>query len=419
MSLLHDRLDLLLPRWRAEQQLLIAQHGEQVIDNVTLSQVLGGMRGVRGIVCDTSSVDPKAGLFLRGRHVSELAHRDGDDMFWLLLTGDLPDAAEKQWLLSERQRRSATAEMVASIDAVISTIPSQSSLVVQYAIALLSLQSRSRFALAYGNVPRSELWREALEDALNLRVWAHLVMIRICQRRIQESSTARMPDLCNPNRKLDELRRLYEVVHADHENGNASAFACHVVGSALSDPFLAVVASVNALAGPIHGMAAQTCLEFVLQLERDLGADAGDSEIAEACRTRLNAKQIIPGFGHAVLRSMDPRFELLLAFGERHCAHEPLFRLASRLYRVAPQVLLEHGGVSNPWPNVDATGGVLLWCCGLRDPQLYTIMFSLAQMNGLLANYVLARGLGLPIMRPRSVSLQQLALSERSVSGKE
>lgn len=405
MSPLQDKLAALLPGWRAELQQLVAQHGARVLDGVSVAQVLGGMRGIRGLVCDTSSVDPQTGLYLRGRHVTEFADCDGDDMFWLLLTGELPDAAERDWLDRERRTRLPAPDY---LPVLLESLPADMHPVTQYSLLLLAMQRESAVALAYGKIPRDKLWEAALEDALNLRVLAPVAFMLVEARWYKQHGGGTAGLSAAQSERLSALLRLYNVVHSDHENGNASAFACHTVGSALADPYLALVASVNALAGPIHGKAAQTCLEFVRQLERELGADASEAQVAAACRARLEAKQIIPGFGHAVLRGLDPRFEMLKAFGERYCPDEPLFRLACTLYRAGTEVLKAHGAAKNPWPNVDAAGGVLLWCCGLRSPEFYTIMFSLAQMNGLLANYVLARGLGLPLVRPRSASLAQL-----------
>jgi citrate synthase len=419
MSLLHDRLAGLLPQWRAEIDSLQRAHGAEVIDRVTAGQVLHGMRGIHGLVCDTSSVDPQAGLAIRGRPVLELAGRLPEEAFWLLLTGELPAPPELAWLQAELAQRAALPPYV---PAVLSALPPDLHAVTQYSAVLLALQRESRFARGYGSLGRAELWRPALDDALDLLAWAPQVAGLVYHRLYAggpppPAAPPAEPDyaariaaqLAPAASRLPALLRLHFVVHSDHESGSASAFACHTVGSALADPFLALTASLSALAGPIHGMAAQTCLEFVAALLAGRPGSAGlDDYVTAECWARLQARQVIPGFGHAVLRSTDPRFVALRDFGRREFAGEPLFEVAEALYRNAPLVLTAQGSAKSVQPNVDGISGVLLYCAGLRQPAFYTILFSLGQMLGLLAQYVLARGLGTPLMRPRSVTLAAL-----------
>jgi citrate synthase len=74
----------------------------------------------------------------------------------------------------------------------------------------------------------------------------------------------------------------------------------------------------------------------------------------------LKAGQVVPGFGHAVLRKTDPRYMAQREFAQKHLPQYPLFKLISQLFEVVPQVLTEHGKTKNPFPNVDAHSGVLL-----------------------------------------------------------
>jgi len=73
------------------------------------------------------------------------------------------------------------------------------------------------------------------------------------------------------NKTFWELMRLYIVLHADHEGGNVSAHTTHLVGSALSDPYLSFAAGMNGLAGPLHGLANQECLKFLLDFQEKYG----------------------------------------------------------------------------------------------------------------------------------------------------
>ena len=70
--------------------------------------------------------------------------------------------------------------------------------------------------------------------------------------------------------------------------------------------------------------------------------------------------QVVPGYGHAVLRKTDPRYMAFREFAQKHLPDDPLFKLVSQLYNVVPDVLRAHGKATSPWPNVDAHSGVLL-----------------------------------------------------------
>ncbi|CAH8512979.1 unnamed protein product [Heterobilharzia americana] len=122
----------------------------------------------------------------------------------------------------------------------------------------------------------------------------------------------------------------------------------------------------------------------------------------------LNAGQVVPGYGHAVLRRTDPRFTCAQEFCERHFPNDPLYKLVAQLYKVVPPILTSLGKVQNPWPNVDAHSGVLLQHYGLTEMQYYTVLFGVSRALGVLASLIWDRALGLPIERPKSLSTDAL-----------
>jgi citrate synthase len=204
------------------------------------------------------------------------------------------------------------------------------------------------------------------------------------------------------------LLRLYFVVHSDHEGSNACALACHTVGSAHSDAYYAISAGLNALAGPIHGLASEMTLRFIIGLREDLGERPNAGQLEAYLWQILESGRVIPGFGHAVLRDVDPRFAALQAFGRQHIHGDVLFDCAELLYRVAPGVLKRQGKAKSLQPNVDAITGPLLHHYGLIDLRYYTVMFGMGLSIGMLAQLVLNRALATPIMRPRSASIAEL-----------
>jgi len=212
------------------------------------------------------------------------------------------------------------------------------------------------------------------------------------------------------DKQFHELLRLYLVIHSDHEGGNVSAHATHLIGSALSDPYLSFSGGLNGLAGPLHGLANQEVLRWTLEFREKLGnKDVTNEEVSKAVWDTLNSGQVVPGFGHAVLRKTDPRYTCQREFALKHLPKDPLFKLISQIYEVVPPILTQHGKTKNPWPNVDAHSGVLLRYYGLTEENYYTVLFGVSRALGVLAQLVWDRALGFPIERPKSVTTQWIS----------
>jgi len=210
------------------------------------------------------------------------------------------------------------------------------------------------------------------------------------------------------NKEFTELVRLYLVIHSDHEGGNVSAHTTHLVGSALSDPYLAFAAGMNGLAGPLHGLANQEVLKWLDDVQKEIGTNVSNEKLAEFCKKTLASGQVIPGYGHAVLRKTDPRYSCQREFALKHLPNDPLFKLVSQLYEIVPKVLLDAGKAKNPWPNVDAHSGCLLRHYNLNEENFYTVMFGVSRAFGVLSQLVWSRALGLPLERPKSVTTEWL-----------
>lgn len=229
------------------------------------------------------------------------------------------------------------------------------------------------------------------------------------------------------NAEFIELMRLYLTIHryvwkviknylvayqrnisSDHEGGNVSAHTVHLVGSALSDPYLSFSAGMNGLAGPLHGLANQEVLVWLQKLRGELGDNADENKVKDFIWKTLKSGQVVPGYGHAVLRKTDPRYTCQREFALKHLPDDPLFKLVSNIYKVVPPILTELGKVKNPWPNVDAHSGVLLQYYGLKEMNYYTVLFGVSRALGVLAGLVWDRALGLPIERPKSLSTDGL-----------
>jgi citrate synthase len=207
----------------------------------------------------------------------------------------------------------------------------------------------------------------------------------------------------------DDVARMYFILHSDHESGNVSAHTTHLVASALSDAYYSLSAGLNGLAGPLHGLANQEVLSWMMKFQQKLGGEEPTPELVEkALWDTLNAGQVIPGYGHAVLRKTDPRYMAQREFCMKNLPDYPLFKVINMVFEVAPGVLTKHGKTKNPWPNVDAQSGVIQWYYGLTEWDFYTVLFGIGRAFGVLANITWDRGLGYAIERPKSLTTAML-----------
>jgi citrate synthase len=413
--MLKKRLEELIPKWREEIGVINKEHGTQVISEVNIGQAYGGMRGVKGLICDTSDVPPDKGLIIRGIPVAKLADRLPEEVFYLLLTGELPDERALHSLQKELATRS---KVPAYVWKVLVAMPKDSHPMVMFNTAILVMEKESLFRKHYDEgMKKSDYWMWALEDSLNIIAKLPAIGAAIYRMRFKKgpriaarknldwaSNYAHMLGFKDKTGEFANLMRLYMVLHSDHEAGNVSAHTCHCVGSALSDPYYAVSAGLNGLAGPLHGLANQECLGWLLATIEKFKGVPSDEELRKFAWDTLNSGKVIPGYGHAVLRITDPRFDAFRAFGRRVMPEDPVFQLMDKVFDIVPKVLVEQGKAKDPWPNVDAASGSLLYHFGMKEFSYYTVLFSISRAMGMCSQLVVNRGVGIPIERPKSVT---------------
>ncbi len=417
MSTLLESLSKKIPDWRYEAKQLLEEKGDKVVSNVTVAQAYGGMRGVKGLVCDTSAVSADSGLIIRGRPLLDITDILPEEVFYLLLTGDLPDKAALKDLQSQLSEHSEVPQYVWD---VLHAMPKDSHPMVMFNAAILIMEKESEFRKQYdAGLQKQDYWKATLDDAIRLvaklpALGAGVYRIRFDKGALINpdnnldwgANFAHMLGIDDPDGILKKLMRLYLMLHCDHEGGNVSAFSALTVASALSDPYYAVSAGLNGLAGPLHGLANQECLKFVLEIEEHFGGSPSQDELSKFVWDRLNSGRVIPGYGHAVLRCPDPRFTAFINFGREHIKGDPVFDIVSDLFDVVPNVLKEQGKAKNPWPNVDAVSGSLLYHFGMTEFSFYTVLFSISRAMGMVSQMVINRALGMPITRPKSITAE-------------
>ena len=404
-----------ISHWQDEIRTLLKEDGENKISDVSINQAYGGMRGVKGLICETSAVSADKGLIIRGHPLLDITHILPEEVFYLLLTGDLPNQTAKEDIQNQLRAHQNVPEYVWG---VLSSLPDNSHPMTMLSIAIQSMQVDSKFVKKYDEgTPKKDYWKWTLDDGIRLIGALPGIAAGIYRMRFNKG------DRIEPTNNLDwagnyahmlgfeeddfkKLMRLYLMLHCDHEGGNVSAFSSLTVSSALSSPFLSVAAGLNGLAGPLHGLANQECLKFVLEVHDHFKGAPDKKELEKFCWARLQNSRVIPGYGHAVLRCPDPRFTAFLSFGKDHIVNDDIFSIVERLYEVVPSVLKEHGKAKNPWPNVDAASGSLLYFYGLKEFNYYTVLFSISRAMGIIAQMVINRAMGIPIMRPKSITTE-------------
>lgn len=426
MSRLKEKIAGLLPEWRERVVRLLKEHGNVEVSKVLISQFYGGMRGVKCLTTDISYLDPMEGIRFRGYTIPEalekLPKAPGAEMpyveghLYLLLTGDIPTEDEVQEVIEDLKGRG---EVPAYVWDTLRALPRDTHPMTMFSTAILALQRESVFVQKYNEgMSKMDYWDPTYEDAMNLIAKLHTIAAYIYRLKYKDDNIIK-PDfsldygknfahMMGIDTPYDELSRLYFILHSDHESGNVSAHTTHLVASALSDVYYSLSAGLNGLSGPLHGLANQEVLRWIQQLMDKMGKSPTKEEMEKFVWDTLNSGQVIPGYGHAVLRKTDPRYTAQREFCLKHLPDDPIFKMVSLLYEVVPDILREHGKAKNPWPNVDAHSGVIQWYYDIKEYDFYTVMFGVGRALGVLSNVIWDRALGQAIERPKSLTLDML-----------
>ena len=430
MGIIKERFKTKADIVSAEIKEMLKEHGNKVIGEVQLSQVYQGMRGITGLVTETSLLDAQEGIRFRGYSIPELQQKlakapDGyeplpEGLFYLMLVGELPSEEDVHHISSVWQRRSHVPNHVFS---TIEALPLSTHPMTQFVVAVMALQTESQFAKKYAaGLNKKNYWEAVFDDSMDLIARLPRIAAYIYRRKYKSGEHIQPNGLLDwagnfahmmgfEDESFKELMRLYMTIHADHEGGNVSAHTTHLVGSALSDPYLSYAAGMNGLAGPLHGLANQEVIKWIFKLQADLKSDLPTKEqIADYVKKTLSEGKVVPGYGHAVLRKTDPRFEAQMAFGKKHMPDDKLVQTVWNIYETVPPILQSMGKIKNPWPNVDAHSGALLVHYGMVEYEFYTVLFAVSRALGVLSSLCWDRALGFPLERPKSVTTDLVKL---------
>jgi citrate synthase len=426
MSTLKNLLKEKIEAHRPRTAKLLKEFGDVKACEVTIEQIIGGMRDIKSLVTDISYLDPFEGIRFRGKTIPEtmsaLPKPAGKDYpyveaFWFfLLTGDVPTVEQTLKVIEDFKKRSEVPKYVFDI---LRAMPKDTHPMVMLSTAILAMQRESKFAKWYEHgFKKLDAWDTMYEDCTDIlaklpEISAFIYRLKykgdkqISNPNIDFGSNfAQMMGIAAP---YDDVARMYFILHSDHESGNVSAHTTHLVGSALSDAYYSLSAGLNGLAGPLHGLANQEVLRWLQDVMDKLKGEEPTEELMKKFVTEtLDGGQVIPGFGHAVLRKTDPRYQQQREFCMKHLPNDKIFKYVDMLFKVVPPILLAKGKAKNPWPNVDAQSGVIQWFYGITEYDFYTVMFGVGRALGVLANITWDRGLGYALERPKSLTTGML-----------
>lgn len=406
---------------------LVKEFGDVKISEVTIGQCIGGARGVKCLTTDISYLDPFEGIRFRGLTIPETLEKlpkvPGCDQpyveghIWLLLTGEIPTEEEVLGLVADLKKRATVPQYVIDI---LRAMPRDTHPMTMFSTAILAMQRESVFSEQYkAGISKMDYWESTLEDCLNLlaklpEIGAYIFRMKYRSDQIIPSDPkldfgGNFSHMMGIDKPYDDVARLYFILHSDHESGNVSAHTGHLIASALSDMYYAISGMLNGLAGPLHGLANEEVLRWIQGVMEKMGGKVPtEEEMGQFVWDTLNSGQVIPGFGHAVLRKTDPRYEEQRNFCLKNLPDDLIFKYVDVLYKVTPPILEKHGKAKNPWPNVDAQSGVIQWYYGVKEYAFYTVLFGIGRALGVTANIVWDRALGYSIERPKSVTTAML-----------
>ena len=373
---------------------------EKVLCEVTENHLNTGLRGIPVGTCRTSFVTPTEGVHYCGYPIKELVDFSPEDIIYLLFNKELPTTAQSSAFKADLATRG---HVPAGLANVLQTLPTDGHPMDWLSVGIHTL----------GMLDTTENWRE---DALNLIARMPRLMGLIFRYRegrgediadddTTKSLVQRFVDTVGVDEhlraKMERVVSAYLVLHMDHGGGNLSTFTGKSIASGNATVYSAIAGAMNALSGPLHGRANQSCLEFVLKI-----GTSDEAEVEQFVRNELKEGRPVFGFGHAVLSVEDPRATAQFAIGEEICPDDENFKIIRTLRKVAPMVLSENKKIRNPNANVDIASGALLYHVGLTDPTYYTTFFGWARVAGIGAQIVdertvLRSGRGVPIYRPK------------------
>lgn len=378
---------------------------KKVLFEITEDHLDTGLRGFPVGTCTTSKVDPELGLFYRGYAIPDIAHREPEEIIYLLMEGEFPTEIQ---LKEFKNTLVASSRLHPGVIEYLRGIPKHAH-PMKWLLGGINAMGMYSGTDDYAKdaIIMTAQMPEMVAAIYRIRSgWGEPIASKPELGYMQNFT--QMLGAPNASPHLEKLMKVFNVLHMDHGGGNLSTFVGKAIASGLEDMYGSMIGAMAALAGPLHGMANQECLRFLRQVSTKVKDPTDHAEISNWLEAHFAAGGKIYGFGHAVLRVEDPRAAVEYDLGQQIAKDNPLFQLSLSLRKVGSDFLKKQPKVSNPYPNVDAVSGSLLSACGLTDDDYYTVLFGLSRTVGIAAQIVYDRtvaryGKGTPIIRPKYI----------------
>lgn len=375
----------------------------EVLFSITKDHLDTGLRGFPVGTCPSSHVDPMKGLFYGGYAIPELANRQPEEVIYLLIKRNLPDAGQ---LAAFKKELVANSKLHPGVIEHLRSLPKQGH-PMKWFLAAINVMGMYAGTGDYAKDCINVIAQlpEAVAAIFRIRSgWGDPIPSRPELGYME--NFVHMLGAPGAKPDLGRLMRVFDILHFDHGGGNLSTFVGKAIASGLEDMYGSLLGAMAALAGPLHGMANQESLRFLKDISKDIKDPTDEKAVNDHLENLLAKGGVLFGFGHAVLRVEDPRATVQYVLGETIAPTDPLFRLAVTIRKVGSEILKKKGKAADPYPNVDAVSGCLLSACGLTDENYYTVLFGMSRCVGIAAQIVYERkeargGKGTPIVRPK------------------
>lgn len=350
--------------------------------------------GLEGVVATQSRlcfIDGDAGLLsYQGFRIETLAdNATFEEVIFLLWKGRLPKSGELAELKAELAAHRA---LPASVEAFLKANPKGAPMhVLRTAVSMLALDDPDA-----NNVTVAE----AAKKAVKLMAQTATIVTSFDRLRNGKDVVPGDPSLgfaanflytLNGKKPDEVMERVFDIaliLHAEHEL-NASTFAARVTAATLSDIYSAVTSAIGALRGPLHGGANEDVIKLLLKAKTAEGA-------LEMVKEMIANKQKIPGLGHRVYHTLDPRAISLKGMAEdlsKRTGHE-------ELYKASTQIQTYMKETKNLNANVDFYSASMYYSLGI-PVDLFTPVFAVSRMSG-WTGHVLEQYENNRLIRPRA-----------------
>lgn len=398
-------------------QLKTDKHKNIKVADISIHDILSrGCRGVPTLFTNVSGVNQQFGQYIRNISLEELQHRDPVEIFFLSMTGNR--LYKKSELLEELFKIEIidknTQNFINSLVANNINDPMHC-----LSMIMLFMSGSAYYKKSYSYDEKKKLLHvdHAILDALKIYailpniisiLYSKLNHIHISSESWISGYSKKICSCLNISHNFQEIIQKYIIAHSGQGKGNVAAHVSHLTYCVNNNVYECLSNSITALGGKKHARSSYDSIKMIDYFKKEYGSNPTDN-IKDGIKTWLNQYGYIPGFGQAIMKNKDPRFNILYNAGKDLIHDSNNHMLISSLIKNVPEVLKERGiNISNSSPNVNFISGIILREMGIKDYSFYPVMFFLGRVTDLLSQYIENIIFEMPVERPSSLTSYEL-----------